>query len=272
MKKMMMASYHCVFFALTLTVLFHPCNADDGMKCSSVPYYTAGFSGEIIRSWKFRSADPKTLRSLSSNYVPRYTEHGLAPIGDKTSTKYIGLDLFSSVLVRSDNTKEYVTMKFQRQAKVYLFVAARNRSNPPLTLDDWNPEGWAKVVAGNFSKKAKLGIYRPRRWRPSRFAYVFSKNTNTSELVIKIPGKKYVANNVAGTKVGGFYWLLVAEADGSPVTKPSSPTGVPDIPAGGRCPSELHELWKAPARPGETDVDGRTFKTTHPIWDPCYWW
>lgn len=126
-------------------------------------------------------------------------------------------------------------------------------------------------MTGYITKKAKLGIYKPKEWGPSNFAYVFSKTTENT--CITIPGSQYVAANVSGLKVGGLYWVMVSELDGSPVQKPSSPSGISEeIPAGGRCPDELHELWRAPVRPGEIDVDGRAFKTTHPVWDPCYWW
>lgn len=139
-------------------------------------------------------------------------------------------------------------------------------SSPP----DWTPEGWAKIEVGDFSKKSKLGICKPRQWRPSKFGFVFSKTT--ASMSIKIPGRQYVAANVAA--MNGFYWVLVSKWDGSPVAKPSGPTGgtVPNIRAGAPYPDELHELWRAPVRLGENEVDGRNFKTTHPVWDPCYWW
>lgn len=256
---------------LTLTLLFLRSSGDDGMKCSSVPYDTTGVTGEIIQSWKFRSSDPKVLRTFSGNYVPRYTEHGFAPKDAPLSTKYAGLDLFR-VHQQPDSTAEYLRVKFQREAKVYLFVTGFNAAFPKLALPGWTAEGWAETVVGDITKKAQLGIYKPKEWGPSQYVYVFSKTTeNTS---IKIPGKIFVIENLTGMVLSGFYWLMVAEVDGSPVLKPSSPPGatVPDIPAGGRCPDELHDLWIAPVRPGETDVGGRTFKTSHPIWDPCYWW
>lgn len=104
------------------------------MKFSSVPYYIAGFAGEIIQSWKFRSSDPKQLKTYGANYVPRCSEHGFAPKDGTSSTRYTNLDLFY-VHQATDNTAEYVTMKFQREAKVYLFVMAWDVAYPDLKFD-----------------------------------------------------------------------------------------------------------------------------------------
>jgi len=253
----------CYSFAVALALLFLTSNGDDGLQCTTAPYNQDGFSGEIIRSWKFRG------RENMANFIPRYTEHGFAPKDDTASTKYKGLDLWVAKMI-SDNTSNYVTLKFQREAKVYLFVGARNKGSPALTYSDWTPEGWARGVVGNFSQTADLGVYKPRKWAPMRDAFVFSKPT--VDMTIDIPGRNHIQNNVVGGSVRSSIWLLISELDGSPVAQPALPTGVPAISAGYRCPAELHDLWLAPVREGETDIGDKRFRTTHPVWDPCYWW
>ena len=69
----------------------------------------------------------------------------------------------------------------------------------------------------------------------------------------------------------GFFSILVAESDGRPVREPSYPSDM-RIEAGQFCPRQLHDKWVA----REIDYDdpctrGRTFKTWHPLWDPCFW-
>lgn len=272
MLSTMLTTRYYSSFVLTLTLLFLRSNGDDGLMCSTAPYSEDGFTGEIIRSWSYRKNNPKQLRTFAANYVPRYTFHGFAPVDDPTSKIYEGLDLFSTQLPL-DTTAEFVTMKFQREAKVYLFVTGSNKGSPALTLPDWNPEGWAEIVMGSHTKKTELGIVKPRLWKPSKFAYVFSKATTAME--VKLPGKTYVAENLTGMTVGGNYWVMVAEEDGAAVEKPAIPANKmdeEDVIAGKHCPDWLHNEWKAPVRPGEYDVGENTFKTAHPIWDPCYWW
>eukprot|EP00171_Calliarthron_tuberculosum_P008271 IDg8271t1 len=63
----------------------------------------------------------------------------------------------------------------------------------------------------------------------------------------------FLNENLSGTKVNGRYFIMLAEKNGTASKVPEPPEGIESITPGGRCPNQLHDLWRAPVRPGEDD-------------------
>lgn len=255
-----------IFVLVTFAICSSVYSQELGMKCTSHPAYSDDIEGVLMRSWSYK-VRPKYTRSI---YKPRYENKTYAPVSDLTSTKYLGLDLFiPGGTGKNDTNPDSVTVSLQRPAKLYLMLrASRGGGFPSMILNGWQSEGWAEMISGSVTEKDNLSIMGTLSFRPSRFAYVFSKLSTNDQ--VQLPGAKYIIENSAGANTTGSYWILIAESDGGNSSAPLSPEGVGPIPHGGRCPEELHQLWLAPVRPGEDDVAGERFSTCHPMWDPCY--
>lgn len=237
-----------------------------GVRCRDHPLYRRGFRGEIIRSWTFTRKQRNKMYFTASGYYPRYDKHAWAPLNSPRSRKYRRLDLFACFLARN-HPDRYLTMYFNRPAKVYLFVHTFDKRRPRLFLQGWRPEGWVKKVKG--SGKVNLGVTKPMLFSAPGFAYVFSKPARRRVI---LPSKAWLKRNVRGArKVEGTYHVMVGERNGRPVRAPRLPSGR-TANAGRRCPRELHDSWKAPASDRrDPQMRGRRFRISHPLWDPCFW-
>lgn len=241
--------------------------ATKGPLCSSHPLYTAGMSSQIIRSWSYAVQDADGRQYFTqSAYFPQYKQHSWAPQDNPASTKFAGLDYFTTYSGKKA-TENFVTLNFQRPAKLYLLVHAYVRGFPPATLAGWTSEGWVERKEQDAaSTKLGLGSHKAEMHAPS-MAYAFSQ---TGEDVV-IPDAGYIAANIGGITAKGYFSALVAEEDGSPIRAPTPPAGMV-IPAGGRCPDALHDKWTAPGTDAaDTQTFGKSFETWHPLWDPCFW-
>lgn len=238
-----------------------------GPLCSWHPLYTAGMSHQIIRSWSFSSQEADGSQYWAqSTYIPQYEQHSFHPQADPSSTKYLGLDYFTTHSGKQAEAN-FVTLNFQREAKVYLLVHAYVSGFPAATLAGWTSEGWVAKKEGSSDKTIfGLGAYKQEMHAPG-YAYAFSM---TGEDIV-IPDAKYIAANIGGITAKGYYSALIGEADGSPVTSPTAPAGM-SITPGGRCPDALHNKWTTPGT-DKDDVQTSTmqFETWHPLWDPCFW-
>lgn len=256
-----------VFVLLLATLLLTVSSSElKGLQCSDHPFYTPGFKGELIRSWSYtRKTD--NMYFTDSGYHPRYSKHAYAPVEDLSSTKYHNLDYFGTFLAK-DMPDKYITMSFNRPAKVYLLVNGHDGTHPRVGLPGWRSEGWVVMVKGKEEGKVDLGVAKPMLFFPPSMAYVFSK-VASEEIVL--PSKVWVGRNLRGLDKDGYYNVLVAEADGSRSKAPLLPSGR-TANAGSRCPKEVHDLWMAPARDRrDPQMARRRFRTNHPLWDPCFW-
>lgn len=239
-----------------------------GVLCSAHPLYTAGMSHQIIRSWSYASQNPDgRMHWENSIYHPQYTAQTWVPQGEPSSTKYVGLDFFttnSGAIAQ----EEYVTLSFQRPAKLYLVLHARDSALPAATLAGWKSEGWVERREDNGERFTTFGLGQFKTQMPLPFTgVVFSKVGQD----IAIPDRRFLAANVRGVTVPGTFSALIAEEDGTAVKTPASPAGMTVTP-GARCPTALHDKWTAKG----TDADDpqtrdMQFETWHPLWDPCYW-
>lgn len=238
-----------------------------GTLCSSHPLYTEGMQHQIIRSWSFATQDADGSQYWAeSAYLPQYKQHSFHPQADPTSTKYAGLDYFTthSGKLAKEN---FVTLNFQREAKVYLLIHAYESGFPPATLPGWTSEGWVAKKEGNDKDTIfGLGARKQEMYAPG-YSYAFSK---TGEDVV-IPDRLFIAANIGGITAKGYFSALIGEADGSPARPPPTPAGM-SITPGGRCPDALHNKWTAPGKDkADTETFGKMFQTWHPLWDPCFW-
>lgn len=240
-----------------------------GLTCKDHPLYKKHpFRGEIIRSWSYTQTREKVFKFSDSAYVPRYTQHGWSPMNNLSSTEYTNLDLFTTYMQR-DGPDHYLTISFQRPAKVYLFVAGFDRAMPRAQLSGWDPKGWAAMTKNtNGNGKAQVGLMSKKEFPVMNHAFVFSKPAATN---VQLPSMAWVAKNVRGMKSNGYYIVLVGEADGSSVRPPRA-RDIPAITAGKRCPAELHDAWRVRGFDQEDQqTRNRMFRTYHPMWDPCFW-
>lgn len=241
--------------------------ADRGMLCKDHPLYEPGLRSELIRSWTFRSTQPNRLVWRRSFYQPRYGKHAYAPEEELNSTKYTSMDLFVANSPRNV-VRDFVTLHFQRRAKVYLFITGRGSKSTCATLSGWKSEGWARLIKGR-GTKGILGAVRKFQWHFPGSVYVFSQTLNGT--VVGIPSISWLRRHVRGIKVGWSLFILAGEIDGKPVSKPANKLGV-DIDSGGMCPDELHDVYKVLGQ-FKSDPHSRNeyFRTFHPLWDACYW-
>lgn len=238
-----------------------------GAQCSDHPLYKTAGKGEIIRSWSYRLQADGRQYWTTSVYFPRYQTHAWAPLENPTSTKYANLDYFSTH-TGTENHADFVTLNFQRSAKVYLMIHAYRGTGAAPTLTGWTSEKeYIEITKGKGLRTAMdIGTCNATFGATSR-AYVFSK-VGTS---IEIGSRAWMFANVKNLETKGSWSAMIAEADGSPVVAPTRPEGM-EIPAGGRCPSELHDSWVTPSTDSEdTALGTKMFQTWHPLWDPCYW-
>ncbi len=240
-----------------------------GLTCADHPLHKRRpFRGELIQSWSYTQTQDMVFKFSDSAYLPRYNQHGWSPIEDLTSTKYTNLDFFATYM-RRDGPDQYLTISFQRSAKVYLFVGGFDKARPRVRLPGWKPEGWAIMTSGNSRDRAQVGLMSKKEFPVMRHAYVFSKPAAKN---VRLPSMKWIANNLRRLRTNGYYIALIGEADGSPVRQPRVPNGIPQITAGKRCPEELHDTWRVRGFDKlDHQTNNRTFRTYHPMWDPCYW-
>lgn len=264
-----MASFCVLFFFGFLFSVAAAQQSDDALRCKDHPAYNRRLKPVLISSWDYEVSSPESQQFV---YLPRYNKHKYAPVGDPSSNKYNGLDLFyTAAFVRTN-----LRMTFQRAALVYMLVSVESSNFSPeadVTLPGWRPEGWVERVVGEST--ITFGIHGSGSGKMARYAYVFSKSTSTDtkdkDSVSIIQGR-FVEEQIMGISVEGVFNILVAEADGNPSLPVGTFQGKP-ISANKRCPDNLHNVWVT-EDDNEDDMDtrGRTFETWHPAWDPCFWW
>ncbi len=251
---------------LAALLLAQPSFASFGAQCSDHPLYKPGMKGVLLRSWTYRPRTDGSMYWTSSGYFAQYAQHHWAPVDDETSTKYIGLDFFAS---HNGDAKpelaDFMTMNFQRPAKVYLMVHAWRDTGAKPSLAGWTSEGFVKLVKGEGNRvQFNLGTQKRDLYATTR-AYIFSKVVKQS---VSIGNHGWVDRNVKNLDTKGYWSLLIGEEDGKPTSLPAGPAGT--VP-GGRCPGALHDAWMTP---GQDKSDRQTyrvpFRTWHPMWDPCF--
>ena len=240
-----------------------------GMKCQDHPLYRKGMRGEIIKSWVYAPRRNKMFWAKSV-YIPRNTGYNFVPHDKPKSKKFIGLDYFLTAF-NEENQRKYLTLLFQRQAKVYLLVHGYDCKNLPARLEGWKSEGWVRRINGDPYIKHRFGIgERKGELTVAYQAYVFSKVGDS----ISIPPSKVIKRSIkfkGQMRTAGHFSLLIAESNGDPVREPAYPKGM-RIRAGQLCPSKLHEKWVASELDrDDTQTKPRTFATWHPLWDPCFY-
>lgn len=143
-----------------------------------------------MRSWSFKIR-PKFTSSI---YIPRYESKSYAPISDFTSSQYINLDLFIPCgTQRNDTNPDSLTVSLQRSAKVNLMLRADPSQFPDMTLNGWESEGWAQILAGSNQGKENLSLMGSLSFNPPNFIYVFSKIPINSQ--VHLPGVKFFEEN-----------------------------------------------------------------------------
>lgn len=252
---------------VSILLLLSSTLASTGMVCEDHPLASTVDKGVLISSWSYAPDVVNHQYWVQSVYLPRYTKHVWAPLEDNRSTKYANLDYFNTHNSRRP-LEDFFTIKFQREAKVYLLVSG-HIGGPVVTLKGWNSEGWVQLTPETIKNRTiEIGLGKRKLTAsvPSR-GYVFSRVGKT----LTIPSYHIVGEQLLGMTAKGYWSLLIAEADGSPSTAPTTPNGI-IVKPNSRCPEALHDAWVTSG----TDVDdlqtyGRMFRTYHPLWDPCYW-
>lgn len=276
-----------------------------GHKVKKLEDFPSDFKPEIIRSWNYHQSEPKKMVFHDSFYQPRYKEHTYVPIDDtnldlehtseriddtnldlehtsepvddaKPSSKYANLDLFVTMSGKNP-PDDFVTLHFQRPARVYLMVPRNFKAfeqEKEAVLPGWKAEGWAELNSGCAEEHYEFGVVKPLssplKVKFSKQVYVFSNAGKESDEVT-LPSFKFVAKEVADVKWRGMYNTLVAEENGAFVEQAKKPPSFPDIPAGGRCPDELHDTWYTEGDDTDEHTPLGGYRTYHPLWDPCYW-
>lgn len=240
--------------------------SDNALRCKDHPAYDQGLKPVLISSWDYDVSSPEFQQFV---YLPRYSKHVYAPVGDPSSNKYNGLDLFYI----GESLRPSFRMTFQRPALVYLLVSVESSNFSPaadVTLLGWRSEGWVERVDGD--NTITYGIHGPVSGKMPQYAYVFSKPTATNGDFVEIPQGQFVKTKTVGIPVNGGFNILVAEADGSPSPPVGTFQGEP-IPANEKCPDKLHAVWMTEDdNNDDIDTRGVKFETWHPAWDPCFWW
>lgn len=136
--------------------------------------------GVLMRSWTYNPRPDRTMYWTTSGYFAQYTQNAWAPLDDETSTKYIGLD-FCVTYAGDTNpiVDDFITVSFQRAAKVYLMVHAYRGNGAKTSLTGWRAEGYVTRVKGDGKTKFDIGTQKRDIGAPGR-AYVFSKVVESS--------------------------------------------------------------------------------------------
>ncbi|KAI0558719.1 hypothetical protein FGB62_190g09 [Gracilaria domingensis] len=237
------------------------------LTCADHPAYSPTLSPVLVSSWTILTGRDRT----EAVYYPRYTTHRYAPVADESSMVYNGLDWFYASSSKQSATDSFIRLNLQRDAKIYLIVGVSyNRNYPPATLPGWNSEGWAERVDG-LENELVYGVHqKDSKWLPNR-AYIFSRDAKGSAI---LPSQDWVEKSISGVKVvGGNWYAMIAESDGSPSKPPTQPVVVTEaIVPNQRCPDALHSMWVTPEIDvTDPDVSGKMWPTWHPQWDPCFW-
>lgn len=262
-----------VFNVFVLTVLLSGCAGlspnirYEGLMCDDHPSRERrNWTPILVRSWVFDRISSTDFEQ--EVYLARYTGHTYAPISDRSSTKYAGLDMFlMGGKIRNPNFRMY----FQREVKIYMFVWISGKdfdASSVASLLGWQSEGWAQRVGGSY--KITYGVHVQRSRSIPRYVYVFSKASK--DFKVDIPQSMFVQMRIDGIPASGSFSLLIAESDGSA----SPPVGTfrgQTIRPNAKCPESLHRAWVA-RDTNRADVHTRRarFGTWHPQWDPCHWW
>ncbi len=241
-----------------------------GMMCKDHPLkkHYKFVSGEIMRSWIFSKNKDGSQRWYRSAYKPR---HNFKLVSDDGSNKVIqNLDAFG-VFNGLRPEQDWVTLHFQRSAKVYMYVGSWDRITRKPYLSGWNYEGLFKAPSRDRQvwTSGKIGA-RSAEYRVHLRGVLFSKVVRDK---VTIPTRHWVRQNVRNAKVGdGYYNIFIAEANGRPTYAPRKPWQFRGIQPGKLCPERLHNWWRVPGEdPNDRYIRGRLFNTWHPLWDPCFW-
>lgn len=256
--------------SLLLIALLRPALAlppAGGLSCPQHPAYFSGLRSVLLRSWHL---DGMRESTFTANYHPRHSEHLYAPRNDLSSTKWANFDWFWTM--RSPgNTDRYARLDLQRPARLYILVGVRHdNSYPSARLSGWRSEGHAELTKGR-GKMLRYGVHQFGYRMVQPKVYIFSKVFGT---VAWIPHHAWLVRNVEGVEVAGDVMAMIGEANGDPPIVPKNPPGIrAAIVPGKPCPDELHDRWVAKNTDDkDEDTKGKTWKTWHPAWDPCYWW
>lgn len=133
-------------------------------------------------------------------------------------------------------------------------------------LAGWKSEGHAVVVEGE-DHESRFGVHRHVYRGAQKDVFVFSKVGRE----VVLPNKRWLRDEVEGIRTSGWFNVLVAEKTGLAAEEPVRPDGI-SFKAGGRCPDALHEMWRVDGHDMDDPVTSKmSWKTYHPLWDPCYW-
>jgi len=248
------------------------------MLCTEHPLHIdyPDLKSELMRSWSFKPRPGAKMNWRSSFYQPRYQGHSYnapATSGGHSVTRYHGMDIFVAFKdPKIDPCDDYITLELQRPAMVYYLVP--KKASVSTEMAGWAYEGTAKMVERR--NKAIFGVYRQKRWHLPKNVHVFSRRSvddpDAQTYTVLIPSLDYIAADL-----GARITVLIAESDGVASEAPENMLGfdsnnnIPNIPAGGRCPELLHDVWKIEGHdPDDEQTRGMSFRTYHPLWDPCY--
>ena len=133
---------------------------------------------------------------------------------------------------------DFLHIELNRSATVVVAQRAGNPSNRPAWLNDWElGTPITVIINGNTSG-----------------AVTYTKVLPAGEHNLGVPGSQ-----------GDPYFLLLGEADGTPSSPPSVPTGLESPQPNQYCPAWIHDqhVTEGP--------EGRMYRTWHPQIDPVYW-
>ena len=273
LKVVLLAS---IFYTAASTVY----NDAVGMLCEQHLRPPKGNKGVLIRSWTYGTPNQSKTMWQPSAYLPRHKNHTYVPVRSSAPRLLENLDIFVTHTTTKRPIRSFCNLKFQRMATIYLLLHYHAKRNTKLTyaISDWERVGPVRLLddqnrsQSSPSRLLKIGFgENVHMVELPRNAYVFK----TVARNITLPSSGEMAKQIIGipSRVRHLHWsLLVGEADGSPSHVARTPQGI-QVPNGGRCPRELHELWKTKARDNvDKSIRKMMFHTYHPQRDPCYGW
>jgi hypothetical protein len=241
-------------------------------QCSSHPAAFSGLTPVLLANWTVL-AGPQP-----GYYLPRLSEPSYDLVNPPTSansSELHNLDFLLPGHLTGPPTPAALALSLHRSTRVYMLIpalppTAANAANAAPTVPGWTGIGYAKaagpdpVLTYGVARKTTIGVYKS--------VIVVYRDFSTTE--VSVPNMAWIVANLDGVKAASAksFYILLAEQGGGASPVPLSPHGIGEIPAGGRCPDALHEKWRTVfhAPEGDNDIDGRTFSTFHPIWDPCW--
>lgn len=237
------------------------------------PLYNSRIKPVLVSCWSILRSKKKPVATYNVNH----RDHVFAPVSDLSSKIYDGLDWFWAANGKDKHDK-FIKLHLTRTARVYIIVPVHSaRSVDTPKLPGWTSLGRAKLVKGR-GKPFKYGVHQTRVVLRSMYqeVYVFYK---TGQDVV-LPHRLWIQNNI---KVGRFrvalpngyrYFTMVAEKDGSKPEYPRTPSSVKEeIRPQQTCPESLHAKWVAKNSDfNDFDTINKYWPTSHPMWDPIWWW